>query len=60
MSEHTESAAIAHDKWFREQVGQALKQADDPNTKWVSDEQAQAIFAKKRAEIAKRIEAIPA
>lgn len=46
--------AIAHDAWFRAEVEQGLKEADDPNTQWVSNEEAKAIFAKKRAELLKR------
>ena len=42
--------AAAHDKWFRAQVEQALLEADDPNTQWVSHEEAQTSWAKKRAE----------
>lgn len=47
--------AAEYDKWFREQVEQALKVADDPNTDWVSHEDAKAHFAAKRAELIKRI-----
>lgn len=46
----------AHDKWFREQVAQAIDEADDPKTEWVSDEDADAAWAKQRAAFAKRIE----
>lgn len=42
-------AALAHDRWFRDQVGQALKEADDPSTPWVSNEAAMAEGAKRRA-----------
>ena len=49
----THEAAL-HDKWFREQVGQAVKEADDPNTEWVSQEDAKASWARKRAELVKR------
>ncbi len=45
----------AHDKWFREQVEQAIKEADDPNTEWVSHKDAKANWSKKRAELVKRI-----
>lgn len=48
--------ALAHDKWFREQVEQGLKEAADPNTQWVSQEEASAWIAKKRAELMARIE----
>lgn len=42
-------AALAHDRWFRDQVGQALKEAEDPSTQWVSNEAAMAEGAKRRA-----------
>ena len=42
-------AALAHDRWLRDQVGQALKEADDPSTQWVSNEAAMAEGAKRRA-----------
>jgi hypothetical protein len=31
-----------------------LKEADDPNTKWVSNEEAKASWAEKRANLVKR------
>jgi hypothetical protein len=46
--------AAAHDKWFREQVELAITEADNPATQWVSDEDAKAGWAKKRAELAKQ------
>jgi hypothetical protein len=48
--------AAAHDKWFRAQVEIGIQEADDPNTPWVSHEEAKASWAKKRAELVKRIE----
>ena len=30
--------AAAHDKWFRDQIEEAIKEADDPNTDWVLHE----------------------
>lgn len=48
--------AAAHDKWFREQVAQGLEEADDPATVWVSQEEASASWAKKRAELLARVE----
>jgi len=51
----THEAAV-HDKWFRAQVEQAIKEADDPNTEWVSHADAKARWAKKRAKLVKRIE----
>jgi len=48
--------AVEYDKWFRAQVAQGLAEADDPNTQWVTHEEAKASWANKRAELAKRIE----
>lgn len=42
-------AALAHDRWFRDQVEQAIKDADDPAAQWVSNETAVAEGAKRRA-----------
>ena len=42
-------AAAAHDQWFREQVAQAIEEADDPATQWVSNEAAMAESAQRRA-----------
>ena len=47
--------AATHDKWFHEQVALGIKEADDPNTQWVSHEEAQSTWAKKRNDLAKRI-----
>ncbi len=57
-SERLRSAheAAAHDKWFRAQVEIGLAEADDPAAEWVSNEEANASWAKKRAELAKRAE----
>lgn len=48
--------AAAHDKWFRTQVEQAIVEADDPSTAWVSHEDAKASWAKKRAEMLKYLD----
>ena len=32
--------AAEHDRWFRGQVGIGLREADDPNTVWISNEDA--------------------
>lgn len=42
-------AALVHDRWFREQVAQAVEEANDPATQWVSNEAAMAQSAKRRA-----------
>lgn len=46
--------AAAHDKWFRAQVEQALQEADDPKTIWLSNEEVKANSAARRAEWLKR------
>ncbi len=48
--------AAAHDKWFREQVELAIREADDPAAHWISHEKAHASWAAKRAELLKRVE----
>lgn len=48
--------AAEYDKWFRAEVAQGLIEADDPNTQWVLNEEAEAGWEKKRAALLKRIE----
>ena len=50
-------AAAAYDKWFRAQVEQGIKEADDPSTQWVSNEAVKATSAKRRAAWAKKAQA---
>ena len=50
-------AAVEHDKWFRATVTQALIEADDPNTQWVSNDDVAANWELKRAEFQKRLDA---
>jgi hypothetical protein len=42
-------AAAAHDKWFREQVARGLAEADNPATKWISNEAVKGESARRRA-----------
>lgn len=49
--------AAAYNKWFKEEVTQALAEADDPNTQWVSNDDAKKHFAAKREELLKRAKA---
>ena len=49
--------AAAHDTWFRAQVEQGIKEADDPSTQWVSNEAVKATSAKRRAAWAKKAQA---
>jgi len=41
--------AAAYDTWFRSEVEQALREADDPNTVWVSNEEVERKSAERRA-----------
>ena len=47
--------AAAHDKWFRDQIEEAIKEADDPNTEWVPHEVVKQDMARQRAEFLARI-----
>lgn len=46
--------AVAYDKWFLAEIEEAIVDADDPKTKWVSNEDANNSWAKKRAELVNR------
>jgi hypothetical protein len=46
--------AAGHDKWFREQVELAIKEADAPGAQWVSADDAKASWKQKRAELLNR------
>ena len=45
-----------HDQWFVAEVQKGIAEADDPNTKWVTNDQARASWEKKRAELMKRVD----
>ena len=47
--------AAEHDKWFREQVEEGIRQANDPNTVWVSNDEVKTISAKRRAAWSKQV-----
>lgn len=47
--------AVEHDKWFREQVTLALKEADDPATVWIPHEVAKAEMQRQRESLLARI-----
>ncbi len=47
--------AAEHDKWFREQVEEGIRQANDPNTVWVSNDEVKTISAKRRAAWTKQV-----
>lgn len=48
--------AAVHDKWFREQVELAVKEADDPNTVWIPHEVVKADMQRQREALLARIE----
>ncbi|MNL04598.1 hypothetical protein D3C87_1251700 [compost metagenome] len=47
--------AAAHDEWFKGEVEQAIKEADDPATQWISHETVMTKLTKRRAKYAKAI-----
>jgi len=48
-------ATAAHDTWFRTQVQQALAEADDPHTAWVSHDATKQDMQRQRAALQARI-----
>lgn len=52
-----DQAARDYDAWFRAEVEEAIKEADDPNTVWVGNEQVKKDWARQRAALVRRIEA---
>lgn len=49
--------AAVHDRWFRKQVEEAIKEANDPKTKWVPHEVVKQDIARQRAGLVARIKA---
>jgi len=47
--------AADHDKWFREQVEEGIRQANDPNTVWVSHEEVVQDIHRQREAIKAKI-----
>jgi hypothetical protein len=47
--------AAEYDKWFREQVEEAIREADDPNTVWIPHEVVEEEMARQRAELLARL-----
>ncbi|WP_063503104.1 hypothetical protein [Rhizobium etli] len=48
--------AAEYDKWFREQVEEAIRQADDPNAVWITAQDAEERMDKLRAELLAQVE----
>jgi len=46
--------AVEHDKWFRQQVAQALQEADDPATVWIPHDTAKADMQRQRESLLAR------
>ena len=44
-----------HDAWFREEVAQALRNADDPTVARIPDEDIRASWCIQRAELLRRV-----
>ena len=43
-----------HDAWFREEIGQALREADDPDVPRISNDEVRSDWRQRRAELLKR------
>ncbi len=48
-------AARAHDAWFRAEVERGLVELEDPNAELVPNEQVEAEWRERRAEMVKRV-----
>ncbi|XKM43874.1 hypothetical protein A4U53_040690 (plasmid) [Rhizobium ruizarguesonis] len=48
--------AAEYDTWFREQVEEAIREADDPNAVWISAQDAEERMDKLRAELVAQLE----
>ncbi|MBY5360205.1 hypothetical protein HFO97_09550 [Rhizobium leguminosarum] len=48
--------AAEYDTWFREQVEEAIREADDPNAVWISAQDAEERMDKLRAELLAQLE----
>ena len=47
--------AAEYDKWFRQQVEEAIREADDPNAVWIPHEVVKEEMARERAELLARL-----
>ena len=45
-----------YDKWFDAEIETALKEADDPNTEWVSNDEVKKDWERQRASLVRRLE----
>lgn len=49
-----EREAREHDAWFRAEVEEGIREADDPNTVWIPHEEVMADLEKRIAELRRR------
>jgi hypothetical protein len=49
MKNRVDASLYDHEKWFQAEVVQALAEADDPATTWLSNEDVQNESEKRRA-----------
>ena len=47
--------AREHDAWFRGEVAQAMREADDPNLRRLPNEEVRSHWRRQRAELVKRV-----
>jgi hypothetical protein len=47
--------AAEYDRWFREQVEEAIREADDPNAVWIPHEVVKEEMARERAKLLARL-----
>jgi len=52
-----QQAESGHDSWFRREVEQAMREADDPNAERIDHDVVRQDMARQRAELLARIEA---
>lgn len=50
--------ACAHDAWFRAEVAQALREADDPAVQRIPDSDVEASWERKRAKLVRRLSCV--
>jgi hypothetical protein len=48
--------SVEHDKWFREQVAQALQETDDPDAVWIPQAEVKIGMQRQRESLLARIE----
>jgi hypothetical protein len=57
VSEVSEPTDAEYTAWCRAQVVEGLREADDPNTAWLSEEEVTARSLERQAQLLRRIEA---